>query len=264
MFGIPPQSREIYSSNFIRSVQLKASYASTPQCSEDRERFKDLFSDSFPKIDDATAVRIELNGKGSNVTTHTDDHRLVLRSENLQKEIAFTNDECLFTVSGDNYKSFDEVSKQYKKALFFVQTCGVHTLNFLSLRKVNVVQFSAETNGDSIVPIHGALQQLISNGLLIDYDNRFSINSFLKQSFQTIVLQDTGYELTIKYGVEALRRENSSKKVSGIVVIDLSIKKNQIPVDVLEVELDKFNNEIYSAFRWILSDNAINLLKDGH
>lgn len=265
MFGIASQSREIYSHNFIRSVHLRATYPSTSKCSDNRARFKDLFSDVMPKAEDSKAVKIELNSKGSKVEASDNEHRIVLHSDDMQKEMAFSNEDCQYIVSGEDYKSFDEVSKQFKKALFFAQTCGVHTLNTLTVRKINVVQFNGETTeGNSIVPIHGALKELVGNDLIIAYDVRRSINPYIKQSMQTIVLQDQGYELTIKYGVEALQREKDSKKISGIVVIDLMMKKNQVLVDSLEDELSKFNNEIFSAFRWMLTETAIKLLNNGN
>ena len=265
MFGIPSQSREIYSHNFIRSVNLRATYPSTSKCSDNRARFKDLFSDVMPKVEDSKAVKIELNSKGSKVETSDNEHRIVLHSDDMQKEMAFSNEDCQYIVSGEDYKSFDAVSKQFEKALFFAQTCGVHTLNALTVRKINVVQFNGETTeGNTIVPIHGALRELVGDELIIDYDLRRSINPYIRQSMQTIVLQDQGYELTIKYGVEALQRENDSKKISGIVVIDLLMKKNQLLVDSLEDELNKFNNEIFSAFRWVLTDTAVKLLNNGN
>ena len=261
MFGITQQNREIYPHNFIRSVHLRATYPSTSKCSDNRDRFKDLFSDVMPKADDAKAFKIEFDSKGSKVETSEDAHRIVLHSEDMQKEMAFSNEDCMYIVSGDGYKSFDEISKQYQKAIFFAQTCGVHTLTSLVVRKINVVQFRGETP-DGVVPIHGPLNELIAKELTIGYDVRRSINPFIKQSMQTIVLVDQGYELTIKYGVEALQRESDSKKLSGIVVIDISMKKNQLPVDSLEFELNKFNGEIYSAFKWMLTDKAIKLLKN--
>ena len=262
MFGINPQNREVYPHNFIRSVYLRATYTSTQQCSDSRERFVDLFADVMPKVDDTSAVKIELNNKGNKIEADESAHRLVLHSNDMQKEMSFANDECTYTVSGLDYKDFEEVSKQYQKALFFAQTCGVHTLSSLSLRKVNVVQFKGEiTEGDSIVPIHGALSELVGKELLFSYEARKSINPYIKQSMQSIILKDQEYELTIKYGVEALRREDNSKKLSGIVVIDLTMKKNQVAMDSLKDELVKFNNEIFSAFRWTLSDAAIKLLR---
>lgn len=262
MFGINPQDREVYPRNFIRSVYLRATYPSTQQCSSNRERFLNLFADIMPKVDDTSAVKIELNNKGNKIETDENAHRLVLHSNDMQKEMTFANEECAYTVSGLDYKDFEDVSKQYQKALFFAQTCGVHTLSSLTLRKVNVVQFKGETAEDNaLVPIHGALSELIGKELLFSYEARKSINPFIKQSMQSIVLKDQDYELTIKYGVEALRRENNNKRLSGVVVIDLMMRKNQVTMDSLKEELTTFNNEIFNAFRWTLSDAAIKLLR---
>ena len=258
MFGISPQNREMFPNNFLRSVHLRASYSSTPRCSEDRNRFKELFADTMPKAEDANSVRILIGNKGNTIEENQNEHRLVLHSNDMQQEMAFSNEECSFGISGDGYKGFDEMRKPYQKALVFAQTCGVHVLNSLMLRKVNVLQFKAESQTEAFVPIHGALNQVVEHDLLLQYDHLSSINPHIKQSMQSLVLEDNGYELLIKYGFETIRREKDSRLVDGIVVVDLTISKRQVAMDGVDRELTIFNDELFSAFRWTITSHAVN------
>lgn len=257
MFGISPQNREVFPSNFLRSVHLRANYSSTPKCSEDRNRFKELFADTMPKVEDASPVKILVGKNGNTIEENQDEHRLVLHSNDMQQEMAFSNEECSYGISGDGYKSFDEMRKQYQKALVFAQTCGVHVLSSLMLRKVNVLQFKAESQTKTFVPIHGALSQVVEHDLLLQYDNISSINPHIKQSMQSLVLEDKGYELQIKYGFETIRRENESRSVDGVVVVDLTVSKRQVIMDNVDNELAIFNDELFSAFRWTVTSHAI-------
>lgn len=258
MFGISPQNREIFPRNFLRSVHLRATYSSSPKCSEDRNRFKELFADTMPKVEDASSVKILIGNKGNTIEEDKNVHRLVLHSNDMQQEMVFSNEECSYGISGDGYKGFEEMRKQYQKALIFAQTCGVHVLNSLMLRKVNVLQFKAESQSTAFVPIHGALSQLVESDLLMKYNHLSSINPYIKQSMQSLVLEDNGYELLVKYGFETIRRENESRSVDGIVVVDLTISKRQVAMDDIERELALFNDELFSAFRWTVTSHAIN------
>lgn len=258
MFGISPQNREIFPRNFLRSVHLRATYSSSPKCSEDRNRFKELFADTMPKVEDASSVKILIGNKGNTIEEDQNVHRLVLHSNDMQQEMVFSNEECSYGISGDGYKGFEEMRKQYQKALIFAQTCGVHVLNSLMLRKVNVLQFKAESQSTAFVPIHGATSQLLEPDLLMNYNHLSSINPYIKQSMQSLVLEDNGYELLVKYGFETIRRENESRSVDGIVVVDLTISKRQVAMDDIERELALFNDELFSAFRWTVTSHAIN------
>ncbi|MDE7118654.1 MAG: TIGR04255 family protein [Bacteroidaceae bacterium] len=258
MFGISPQNREVFPNNFLRSVHLRATYSSTPKCSEERNRFKELFAETMPKAEDANSVKIHISRNGNTIEENQDEHRLVLHSNDMQQEMAFSNKECSYGISGDGYKNFDEMRKQYQKALAFAQTCGVHALNSLMLRKVNVLQFEAESQTQNFVPIHGALNRVVEPDLLLQYDHLSSINPHIKQSMQSLVLEDNGYELLIKYGFETIRRKNESRLVEGVVVIDLTVSKRQVVMDDVERELEIFNDELFSAFRWTVTSHAIN------
>lgn len=265
MFGISPQTREVFPGNFLRSVHLSATYPSTPKCSEDRNRFKELFADTMPKVEDASSVKIFIGNKGNSIEEDQNEHRLVLHSNDMQQEMAFSNEECVYDISGDGYKGFDEMRKSYQKALVFAQTCGVHVLNSLMLRKVNVLQFKAESQTQYFVPIHGAFSQVVEHDLLLQYDNLSTINPHIKQSFQSLLLEDKGYELLVKYGFETIRRDNESRLVNGIIVVDLTISKRQVIMDNVDRELAIFNDELFSAFRWTVTTQTINqiLRKNG-
>lgn len=258
MFGISPQNREIFPRNFLRSVNLRATYLPSQKCTEDRSRFKELFADTMPKVEDASSVQILIGDTGNKIEENQNDHRLVLHSNDMQQEMAFSNEECSYAISGDGYKGFEEMCKPYQKALLFAQTCGVHMLNSLMLRKVNILQFKAESQSTDSVPFHGALSQVVEHDLLMQYDNLGSINPYIKRSMQSLMLEDNGYELLVKYGFETIRRKNENRSVNGVVVVDLSISKRQVTMDDVERELALFNEELFSAFRWTVTSDAIN------
>lgn len=258
MFGIGPQKREVFPSNFLRSVHLKATYPSTPHCSEECNRFKELFADTMPKVEDANLMKIQIGNGGSTIEEDRSAHRVVLHSNDMQQEMAFSNEECSYTISGNGYKGFDKMCMPYQEALVFAKSCGVHVLNSLVLRKVNVLQFKAESKTEAFVPIHGAISQVVEKNLLFQYDGLIAINQYIKNSMQSLLLEDNGYELLIKYGFETTRRKNESRSVEGVVVVDLTISKRQVVMDDVVRELGIFNDELFSAFRWTVTSQTIN------
>ena len=76
-------------------------------------------------------------------------------------------------------------------------------------------------------------------------------------------LEDSGYQLTLRYGYQIINKDDNGKKADGLIILDLEMSHRNVKIENLESELRIFHTELYNAFIWSLSDNAINILKNG-
>lgn len=261
MFGIISQDRTVFKKNFLRSITFNSSYASTPQCTELREQFKNLFSDVMPKTDEMDGTRLLFKDKDVFVQKEENAKQLTLRSNDVQRSMTLTNEACSYVIAGSQYKCSDELRTQYKKALMFLQTCGIKKMQKISLRKQNILQFNIKSAKNESVPSYEPLRKIMSENLLLQYNNINAINPFISQSIQTLQLEDNGYLLTIRYGYRILNKGSENTESNGLVIIDLDISKQEVPIDDVANIFDTFNTEIYNAFIWSLSEDFLNSLK---
>lgn len=263
MFGINSTPYEVFAKNFLRSVTFSAFYQETASCTELREQFKKLFSDIMPKAEEANGAKFELNNGTFVQDNRYDAKQLVLRSSDMQKSFTLTNDSCVYDVSGSMYKNSEELNSHIKKASSFLETCGIRDFTNIVLRKQNILQFNIQSNDQRPAPLFGPLTQIISNRLLLSFGSLEDISNYTRQSMQTMQLEDSGYQLTLRYGYQIINKEDNGKKADGLIILDIEMSHRNVKIENLESELHKFHTELYNAFIWSLSDNAIRILKNG-
>lgn len=263
MFGITTHNREVFTRNFLRSINISAKYQEHSTCSELADRFVSLFADVMPVTQVNPAVRFNLNSNGVQRDESYHSKQVTLHSSDMRRSMTLTDDSCEYIVSGDQYKSSEDMKKVFKKAVGYLETCGVNKFARLSMRKQNILQFQCVSGSLDPVPVQGPVEDIFNNKLLLPYSVVNEINPYIKQSMQTLQLEDKGYILTLRYGFQIQKREDDKKKAVGLLILDMDIYKQDVLIDAVEDELSIFNEELYNAFIWAISDNTLNSLKNG-
>lgn len=264
MFGLQNYfPKETFKKNFLRSVSVRAEYAENSKITAAREQFKNLYADVMPRVEDMPSTHINFTNDNVTICNENEDHKLSLRSEDLKREITLTNNFCNYLIlGGDTYVNSEELDLHFGKAAVFLNSCGITDIKMLTAKKVNMVHFASSSNGKVKkvnIPRFAPLQQLISPEFLSQLDTIHSINPFIKQNINTLILQDSGYVLTLKYGID-ITEVNENGTIHGDIIIDIMIQKQGVKVDNVQAELKVFHQELYNAFRWVLSDYTIKTL----
>lgn len=262
MFGIPTIERQIFTRNFLRSISFSAKYIETSACSELADRLAQMMNDVMPNKQVSDGFRIKFGANGLKEDNLSHPKRLDLRSSDMQRHLTLTDESCDYEVSGTQYKSSDDLRKQYKKAIGYIETCGVKKVVNLSLRKQNILQFECESRDEMPVPVYGPLCDVVSDKLLIPYSTIDNISVHTKQSIQSLQLEEKGYLLTVKYGFQVIERDVTNCKAKGLIIVDLSISKFDVPIDTADDELQIFSSELYNAFIWVISEKTLKILKN--
>lgn len=266
MFGINKASHEVFRKNFLHSVSVGVSFKEEPECTKLKERFINLYNDDMPKSSETDGIKIKMMmSRGSLKYDDNLEHDkgVVLRSANMKSNISLSKTDCKYTTSADDYVGSEQLEKIFKKAVGYLEVCGVKKFNELTVRKLNILQFKIESKDDNPVPVNLPLSQIISEKFLLPNQSVGSINKFMRQAMQTIRLQDNGYELTIKYGCEILNKNDHMTVVDGIVVLDLTIKRINVALSDYEDVIRKENEELFNAFVWAISKNTLENLRNG-
>lgn len=263
MFGITAHDREVFTKNFLRTITFSAKYQENPTCSELADRFVNLFTDVMPVKQVNPGVRFNLDANGIQRDESYQSKQIVLHSSDMRRNLMLSDESCEYVVSGDQYKSSEDMMKIFKKASVFLETCGINKLARLSMRKQNILQFQCVSASDLPVPVNGPVEDVLNNNLLLPYSVVQEINPFIKQSMNTLQLEDNGYILTLRYGFQIQNKEDKKRKATGLLILDLEIYKQDVLVDSIDEELSVFSKELYNAFIWAISKNTLTSLQNG-
>ena len=149
IFGFPETERRLFRNNFLRTVTFQYTY-DTIDISAFKELIRSSFADDFPRMNEGTNVSYEItaaNGQTPIIKSSTaelDGYALI--SANGLKRIHFTKNNVVVTVLGNAYKRFEEVSPILEKVASVLIQVGVSALRRVSVRKLNIITFSSQTN----------------------------------------------------------------------------------------------------------------------
>ena len=269
MFGIPEIEKEVFNRNFINNVTFEATFAPNRNCTAMRDKISAVLGDELPVKHDAISQTIEVafdeRTKSNSVTTKQDenDRRLVMSAKNGQKQFELTNMSTKYLESGATYKDQQDFDSKIGRILSFLKEADVKEFTRLILRKVNIVTFNTRSgDGQSPAVVYNAVQDLVSPKLLCSFEAFSDSMPFLKQHFSTMVMEENGNILTIRYGLIVDNKSQDKKQVNGRVIIDMQLAK-QSRTDINEVSslLGEYHQELYNAFHWSISNNMVELLR---
>lgn len=268
MFGIPDIERRTFRNDFINNVIASGVYNNNRSCIEHRETLKQRYADTLPIQNDVPQqqyqIDFDIKTSQTSVRAGVDEHerQLILRSRNMQKELALNNNTLQYRESGNGYGTSVTFNEAIRPALNYLEEAGVKSMNKLHLRKVNVVGFELNSgNPANQVVAWQPATSLIHSRLLAQYQAMTNVSSAIKQHISTMQLVEGDYLLTIKYGFNVLEKKPDGSGVKGQIIIDLEIARlTTIAITSTLEELRFMHQELYNAFNWCISEDFIKLL----
>ena len=272
MFGIPEIEKKPFQINFINRVVLAAAYNTNRSCTLQRQSLKDRYVEKLPLQNDSPQqqyrINIDVKTNQTSVDTNVDDqdHQVILRSKNMQKELRLNNSSFHYQENGTNYGTSGAFDDAAQPALAYLEESGVEQFNMLRLQKINVIgyEIGKQSEAQASVPVWQPASSLLNARLLPQYEAMFGTASVIKQHINNMQFKDGQYVLTIKYGFNVTEKKEDGSMAKGQVVLDLQIEKiGPIAINTVAGELTFMHKELYNAFLWSISDSYINLLNQG-
>jgi uncharacterized protein (TIGR04255 family) len=214
-----------------------------------------MFKDILPFFKTIPNVKIILDNGAPELYKTVDTQQINLRSKDASATMDVSTESCSYKVDKGLEKPSEVHIDNFSKALNYLSVCGVDMLTNISLRKVNVLQFKMRSTDGNPVPLLHPGSDVLSDMLVLPFDSMLDVAAYTKQNMQTLILEDSGYTLTLRYGTQILKKDSKGQSADGAIVLDLEISKNRVQqVDAKDV-LITMNDELYNAFVWALSDD---------
>lgn len=272
MFGIPDIEKKTFRNDFINRVVVAGAYSSNRSCTANRQSLKDRYADTLPMQNDSPQQQYQINfdvrTKQTSVNANVDeqDHQIVLRSKNMQKELALMNNSFRYHEIGDSYGTSATFDSAVQPAIAYLKEVGVEQLNMMKLQKVNVIgyEMGKQEGVAGPVPFWQPAANLINARLVPQYEAMTGVAANMRQHVSNLQLTDGAYVLTIKYGFRLMEKRQDGSMAKGQVIVDLEIeRKTSVDIDAVADELTLMHKELYNAFLWSISDNYVSLLDQG-
>lgn len=256
IFGFSDIEYKQYNKNFLKTVVFQIAFDRIKNFSEKKSEIIDAFIKQFPRITTPSGAGIEISFKNSQtpIVQHIkNEDTIEFKSENGQKVLLVTNSSLSFTISGKEYKCYNNLKEDITKINEFFRFCEIKELNRLAIRKINIVDFKYEDNGSEI------LNSLI-NPNLIGNPTYYPSSEFIKQNMHSLNYKKGVYTFNIKYG---LNIPQTPVQNIGQLIIDLDLF-NTAKIQISEIFniADGINKEIFNAFNWIANENLLTLLNE--
>ncbi|MEX0813712.1 MAG: TIGR04255 family protein [Chitinophagales bacterium] len=262
MFGFPNVDRsEInhYSSNYLKSVVFQIKYETTDSIIKNKDTLTDQFSELLPRIKNSVQKGFEIAFKSDQTPilqplTETDSG-FELRSQNGHKVLRFSKDTTTYTISGQEYKNFENIKNELHEILKSLELCGINKFTRVAIRKINIIEFQIPEKTD-LSPME--VMEILLNPDLINNASYFPNTHLIQQNIHTIDYVKDNNRLKLRYG---LVLPATNEKI-GHVLVDIDrFKVSDIEHKDFMDLATKMNTEIFNIFNWAISKNAIEELK---
>ena len=156
MFGIQNYNKEVFNHDFIRNTSFKAQYNFNKACSAQRDKFVALLKSDFPVVSDDISQEIEFKMVPSSceqsisVNNNMENHQVVMRSNDGQKEYILRNDLLQYSEIGKIYKTSNDFNDAILKSSHFFREIDVNEFKSIELRKINIIDFSSTNKNPDI------------------------------------------------------------------------------------------------------------------
>lgn len=269
MFGIPEIEKKIFHNDFINRVLVAGAYNANRSCTAQRQSLKERYADTLPIQNDSPQqqyrINIDVKTNQTSVDTNVDeqDHQVILRSKNMQKELSMMNNSFRYHESGVAYGTSVTFDESAQPAIDYLKEVGVEQLNMMKLQKVNAIgyEIGKQPGVEGPIPAWQPASNLINPRLVSQYEGMLDTASKIKRHICNMQLADGEYVLTIKYGFNLIGQKQDGSAVKGQVILDLEIeRKAPVSIDAVANELILMHGELYNAFLWSISDNFVKLL----
>lgn len=142
MFGIPSLEKTTFRNDFINNVIVTGFFNNNRSCAEHRQALKDQYSDSLPLQSDVPQqqynINIDVKTNQTSVQPNVDENerQVVLRSKNMQRELALTNNGFQYQENGSAYGTVATFNDAVTPLLNYLEEVGVDGINKLKLRNL--------------------------------------------------------------------------------------------------------------------------------
>jgi uncharacterized protein (TIGR04255 family) len=261
MFGINTYPKEQFKRSFLRTITYHAVYNEAVDCVNLSDQLRNMFKDILPSFKTIPNVKIILDNGVPELYKTVDTQQFNLRAKDASVTMDVSAESCTYKVDKCLDKPSEVHIDNFCKALNYLSVCGVDMLTNISLRKVNVLQFKMRSNDGNPVPLLHPESEVLSDKLVLPFNSMLDVAAYVKQNMQTLILEDSGYTLNLRYGTQIMKKDSNGQSAEGAIVLDLEISKKSVrQVDAKDI-LITMNEELYNAFVWALSEKFKNDIK---
>lgn len=255
MFGFQTIERTEYKKNFLRKVFFQIDYSACKNLKDNSKEIQELFKDAFPRFNlgKGKGFQISFNKEKTNFQHIEEGDNIVLKSIDGQKEIVIGESNLNYSVDGNSYKTFDSVVSDLDLIVEFLKICNLDSINRVSIRKINIVEFKNNDNPNGIL-------DLLLNKALISNNDSFPNMNKISHNIHSINFVNENYFLNLNYGMNILPQFNGER---GQMIIDIDISnKSKILLNEILNETIKINSEIFNVFDWVINEKTKKLLNN--
>lgn len=258
MFGFPSYSRPAnfsYNRNFLRSVVVQIKYSKNNNILDNKKLLVDILSATFPNHQELknAGVRIKnINNKTQFIPQDFGVSGILFQTKDALKSINVSEESLVISFDGSTYTNIEKLWDELQLDLNRIfETILVKELVWISVRKINLIQFEVNEN---VSPIEGL--RTAFNSALIGNFISLPGNENLINAVSNITLKNNEQNLNLTFGLIP-----SKEKDRNIILdIDIFLTDEVFAIDKLKEKLFDINSEIFNIFNWSLQESVINEL----
>lgn len=262
MFGFPKADRKdvgSFAKNYLKTVIFQVKFQPTDLVIKNKGAIIDLYKDLFPRSNDSFQSGFQISLKQDQTPIlnpmSKENQGFELRSADGQKILSFTKDVISYTISGKEYKNFENILRDFDLLNQIFDMCEIKSFNRVAIRKLNVIDFSIPVNQEA-TPMD--ILSMVLNSELLNNLPYFPSAEHVQQNIHSLNYVNKEDHLNLRYGLIVPRME--SKKGQILIDIDL-FKTGKTERNKLLTDFEAINLEIFNIFNWALSEEALNGLK---
>lgn len=256
IFGFPETARTTFNQTFLRSVTFYVTFNPVTNLTTKKEFVKDLFSKDFPIIEDSVTNNFQISNDRTQtpiINVATQQNGFILKSSNGLKTIAIASNEFTYTIQGDHYSGFDDITTVFSKIEKFFLEFAISFVNKIAIRKINIISVKGAADYNSIDP----LKSLINADLIQPTIALFRPGMAIQKSLQNFSCRNSQYSLILNYGVAA--QPSFPPEKSDNIIIDIDLGKDG-HLDKWQEDANSINSEIFNIFMWSTSNQLHDIL----
>lgn len=192
------------------------------------------------------------------------ERTIVINRNDNKLGFIFEKNRVQVRISGDGYQNYADsvIPHAYKLKEFVTEVAGAQFSSRLGIRKIDV--FQIETDESNLVDEEAIRNHFFSptycgleEGMTELDEEEKKIQGMKKHQWT-----DDNYKLTIRSAF--VKVPNTKNRYRLILDIDEQCTPlDGVNLDKLDETLKEMNNDLFNAFVWCVSDNVINIMKNG-
>jgi len=258
MFGFPSYSRPEnfhFGKNFIRSVTIQIKYPKNGNIINQKAKLVKLLSEKFPNNQDLQSSSIQIknvNNKTEFLPKSLGVSGIMFQTKDAFQSLNISESFIVLNIGGSVYTNLETLWNDIEKEVQEIfSICQITELNWVSIRKINLIQFELK---EGVKPLEG-IAAVFNNALISNFSS-IPGSEFLYNGISNFSLKNGNHNLNLTLGLIP-----SLDAIKNLMLdIDLFYTEEKIPIAKLMEKLFEINQEIFNIFNWCLQDNTIKQL----